>query len=46
MPLNCGKLVDFFVGIYEDITAKVLFDGTDYDTSITAIQKIIDSNIF
>ena len=31
---------------YEDITSKVLFDGTTYETSITAIQTIIDSKIF
>jgi hypothetical protein len=31
---------------YEEITAKVLFDGTSYETSITALHKIISSGVF
>lgn len=31
---------------YEEITKKVLFDGTSYETSITAIHKIIESGVF
>ena len=31
---------------YEEVTKKVLFDNTDYETSITAIQEIIESGIF
>ena len=48
IPTLLKQIIDerIYYEDYEDITAKVLFDGTDYDTSITAIQKIIDSNIF
>lgn len=48
IPTLLKQIIDerIYYKDYEDITAKVLFDGTDYDTSITAIQKIIDSNIF
>ena len=31
---------------YMDITEKVLFDGTSYETAITALQKIIESRVF
>lgn len=31
---------------YKDITEKVLFDGTSYETAITALQKIIESRVF
>ena len=31
---------------YEEITQKVLFDGTSYETSITALHKIIESGVF
>lgn len=31
---------------YEEITQKVLFDGTSYETSITALYKIIESGVF
>ncbi len=31
---------------YEEITQKVLFDGTTYETSITALHKIIESGVF
>lgn len=31
---------------YEQITKKVLFDETSYETSITALQKIIESGVF
>lgn len=31
---------------YEEITQKVLFDGTSYETSITAVYKIIESGVF
>ncbi|MBQ7358226.1 MAG: nucleotidyl transferase AbiEii/AbiGii toxin family protein [Clostridia bacterium] len=31
---------------YENITKKVLFDGTSYETSITALYKIIKSGVF
>lgn len=31
---------------YEEVTKKVLFDNTDYETSITAIQEILESGIF
>lgn len=31
---------------YEEITRKVLYDNTDYETSITAIQNIIESGVF
>ena len=48
IPTLLKQIIDerIYYEDYKDITAKVLFDGTDYDTSITAIQKIIDSNIF
>ncbi len=35
-----------YVSDYKNITEKVLFDGTDYETASTAIQKIIDSRVF
>ena len=31
---------------YKEITQKVLFDGTSYETSITALHKIIESGVF
>ncbi len=31
---------------YKDITEKVLFDGTGYETSITALHRIIESGVF
>ncbi len=31
---------------YEEITQKVLFDGTSYETSITSLYKIIESGVF
>ena len=31
---------------YKEITQKVLFDGTSYETSITALYKIIESGVF
>ena len=31
---------------YIEITEKVLFDGTSYETAITALSKIIDSKLF
>ena len=31
---------------YGEITQKVLFDGTTYETSITALHKIIESGVF
>ena len=31
---------------YEDITKKVLFDRTSYETAITALHKIIESGVF
>ena len=48
IPAILKRIIDegIYYKDYEDITAKVLFDGTSYETSITAIQKIIDSNIF
>jgi predicted nucleotidyltransferase component of viral defense system len=48
IPTLLKQIIDerIYYKDYEDITAKVLFDGTSYETSITAIQKIIDSNIF
>lgn len=31
---------------YEDITRKLLFEDVDYETAISAVQKIIDSKIY
>ena len=31
---------------YEDITRKLLFENVDYETAISAVQKIIDSKIY
>ncbi len=31
---------------YEEITAKILFENVDYETAISALQRIIDSGIF
>ena len=31
---------------YEDITKKLLFEDVDYETAISAVQKIIDSKIY
>lgn len=31
---------------YKEITEKVLFDNTSYNTAITAIHKIIESGVF
>ena len=31
---------------YTEITQKVLFDETSYETSITALEKIIASGVF
>lgn len=31
---------------YEEITQKILYDGTDYETSITALYRIIESGVF
>lgn len=31
---------------YVSITRKVLFDGTDYDSSITALTMIVESGVF
>ena len=31
---------------YEDITRKLLFEDVSYMTAISAVQKIIDGNIF
>ncbi len=31
---------------YKEITEKVLFDGTSYETSITALHRIIESGVF
>lgn len=31
---------------YENVTRKLLFENVDYDTAISAVQKIIDSKIY
>ncbi len=31
---------------YEDITRKLLFEDVDYDTAVSALQRIVDSRIF
>ena len=31
---------------YEEITQKVLFDGTSYEVSVSALNKIISSGVF
>lgn len=48
IPAILKQIIDegIYYKDYGDITSKVLFDGTSYETSITAISKIIDSKIF
>lgn len=48
IPSILKKIIDekIYYKDYEKITKKVLFDGTSYETSITALQTIIESGVF
>ena len=48
IPSILKKIIDekIYFEDYEKITERVLFDKTDYETSVTALQKIIDSGVF
>lgn len=48
IPILLKQIIDnkTYYKDYIEITEKVLFDGTSYETSITALSKIIDSRLF
>lgn len=48
IPSILKKIVEkrIYYKDYEEITRKVLFDGINYETAITALYKIIDSSVF
>ena len=48
IPSILKKIVDekIYHKDYKEITEKVLFDKTDYETSITALERIIESGVF
>ncbi len=48
IPNILQQIIDkkIYYNDYEEITKKVLFDDTNYEVSITAIHKIIESGVF
>lgn len=48
IPTILKQIIDekIYYKDYMEITKKVLFDKTSYETSITALHKIIESGIF
>lgn len=48
IPAILKQIVDekIYYKDYEEITRKILFDATEYETAITAIEKIMASGVF